>query len=32
MKLAVTRKAITWSGIVMVLVAVLAINGGAWLL
>ncbi|HSE65658.1 MAG TPA: hypothetical protein VLB12_01640, partial [Gemmatimonadales bacterium] len=32
MKLAVTRKAITWSGIVIVLVAVLAINGGAWLL
>jgi len=32
MKLAVTRKTITWSGVVMVLVAVLAINGGAWLL
>ena len=32
MKLAVNRKAITWSGVVIVLVAVLAINGGAWLL
>ena len=32
MKLAVTRKTITWSGVVTVLVAVLAINGGAWLL
>jgi hypothetical protein len=32
MKLAVTRKTITWSGVVIVLVAVLAINGGAWLL
>ena len=32
MKLAVTRRAITWSGVGIVLLAVLAINGGAWLL